>query len=429
MIPNGSPFWLRVHGRWFNLDGVEPGVSVDAERPSSTLTASGGTRSGFVARRARRSWPLSFEDATPDVVAGLVEAAGREGVEFLDESVARLNALDPVEVEGSEANPVVVLDGVPVRSLTRGPGNRTMTRDVAATASAGVTLGSTREAWVRSSSILLTANSARAAFLRFDVPPTPAGYTLTGAVVVARGASVASTLRIRDVANNWTEAGLRGSTAPAFGTGTVPVETTAASPWGEWTFNLPAAAVAAARTMSLGITKDGPGDCRIESRYSETPTILRLTYTRNVDLPPTVFTLRMTRPHAWAFGGYTDITGTAEGLVTIPGLGLAYAPGTGLRPFVARVVAADDWDGTTDEEVVYTVQVDDTAAGVVAGLRAYIVPPDGDPLDLVDTPPYFPGGRMPVPALVGDVETELLNLYPGDPRSVGNRTVTITEMG
>lgn len=422
MIENGSPFWLRVHDRWVHLDGVAPGVTVGANRPGSTSTTSGGRVNAFNARRARRTWSLSYKDAPPEAVAALAEAAGRTGVAFLDESVARLNTLDPVDVEGPEANPVTVIEGVPTRSLTRGPAPAPLVRTVGAAASTVIDSGNVNARWRLAP--VAGLNSERQLLLAFDIPPIPDGYSLTAAsFTVYSPQSVEASLGAFDVRNAWTESGATYATRPGGGGTVALVGSTVVAGEGSWSWNLDLDDLVAARRASFQIIP--LGDIDVFTRYGDRPPVLTLTYARDVDLPARTIEVKFTRPHTWAFGGYTDIPGNAS-LVDIPGIGPAVAPGTGLRPFVAFTRSAASWDTSGEEEDIRTVRVEDTDEGIVAGLRAYIVPEGHDPLTY--QPPYHPGGRMPAPVSVGDVETELLNIYPGDPRAIGDRSLTITEV-
>ncbi|MCW2588501.1 MAG: hypothetical protein JWQ86_928 [Mycobacterium sp.] len=76
VTPTRSPFHLLIGGTRVHLEGVQPGVAIGIDRPSSETTSLGGVRRTQVARRAARSWDLSFAYESAEAVRWL-RADGR----------------------------------------------------------------------------------------------------------------------------------------------------------------------------------------------------------------------------------------------------------------------------------------------------------------------------------------------------------------
>jgi hypothetical protein len=107
-----SPYWLQVGGKWVQLEGIAPEVSVGISRPTVTLTTLGNTVYVQQAIRANRVWSVSFSQADAEAGKWLDYAATNPGaVYLLDRNAAQQNMLDPRETKGSSATTVVVDNG------------------------------------------------------------------------------------------------------------------------------------------------------------------------------------------------------------------------------------------------------------------------------------------------------------------------------
>ena len=119
-LATGSPFWLRLHGVWVQVEGVVPGVSVAAERPRSSLVTAGGRRYEQRARAARRSWEWSLVYASAAHVGALAAAVDSEAeVWLMSEAVAVGNMLPSPACFGTGL-PAVDCGGVPLGRLAVG---------------------------------------------------------------------------------------------------------------------------------------------------------------------------------------------------------------------------------------------------------------------------------------------------------------------
>lgn len=85
-----SPFYLRLAGTWVHLEGVNIGVPIATDRPSSTFTSLGGHRYHQRAPLARRTWSVSLSSATPAGIAALSAATELDEVWLMDETVANM---------------------------------------------------------------------------------------------------------------------------------------------------------------------------------------------------------------------------------------------------------------------------------------------------------------------------------------------------
>lgn len=112
-----SPFWLELNGEWVHLQGVAPTYPITRERPRSEFISLGGYRYAQQARRAVKSWELSYEYASPEALAALEVAAQFGGVVRLwDEAAAAANAVCPEDVQGSAGTEVLMAGDIPLRA-------------------------------------------------------------------------------------------------------------------------------------------------------------------------------------------------------------------------------------------------------------------------------------------------------------------------
>lgn len=111
-----SPFWLELNGEWVHLQGVAPTYPITRERPRSEFISLGGYRYAQQARKAVKSWELSYEYASPEALAALEIAAQFGGVVRLwDEAAAAANAVCPEDVQGSAGTEVLMAGDIPLR--------------------------------------------------------------------------------------------------------------------------------------------------------------------------------------------------------------------------------------------------------------------------------------------------------------------------
>jgi hypothetical protein len=116
---SASSLWVGPLGAMQQLDGVQAGRSVQAERPSSDLLTLGGARFVQVARRAPRTWQVSLSSWSSPVAAKWLTAAAQGllgEVWLLDEASARANMLPPEFTAGRSGTQITV-DGVPLYPL------------------------------------------------------------------------------------------------------------------------------------------------------------------------------------------------------------------------------------------------------------------------------------------------------------------------
>lgn len=119
-IPTGSPFYLGLHGAWYQLEGVTPGVGVTTERPRSSVTSIDGRRFEQRARLARRSWEVALPYASAANLAALrVAADSDDDVWLLSEPVASGNMLGNRDCFGTGA--VVDCAGLSLPAVTSTP--------------------------------------------------------------------------------------------------------------------------------------------------------------------------------------------------------------------------------------------------------------------------------------------------------------------
>lgn len=117
-IPTGSPFALSVHGVWYQLEGVVPGVAVGSERARSSVTTEGGRRFEQRARLARRSWDVSLPYASAANLAALrVAADSDDDVWLMSDAVAQANMLGNRDGWGTSAT-LVDCEGLSLPSFT-----------------------------------------------------------------------------------------------------------------------------------------------------------------------------------------------------------------------------------------------------------------------------------------------------------------------
>jgi hypothetical protein len=97
-----SPYWLRLHGHWVHLEGVQPENDVVPNRAFSELTTVDGYRYVQRAPRGPRTWNLAYDRATAAATAALEAAAYDYNFDdpnmrtlFLDTNDAEVNMVPP----------------------------------------------------------------------------------------------------------------------------------------------------------------------------------------------------------------------------------------------------------------------------------------------------------------------------------------------
>ena len=118
-----APYYLLIGGTWVRINGVQRGVSKKSDRPSSQTVSLGGVRRRQQAKRAPRTWSLTFAYKSPEVVQWLAVAAqGLVGDVYLyDTSAAQINMLDPLDTVGADPNqPTVAVNTVQLRTFAAG---------------------------------------------------------------------------------------------------------------------------------------------------------------------------------------------------------------------------------------------------------------------------------------------------------------------
>lgn len=119
LAPTGSPFWLRLHGTWLQLDGATPGVSVDADRPRSDFTSVDGNRYVQRGPQSRRQWDLSIPYAASAAQAVAVLRAAVEAeddVMLISDDQLVTNMLPARSCYGT-TSPAIVCGGIPLLTL------------------------------------------------------------------------------------------------------------------------------------------------------------------------------------------------------------------------------------------------------------------------------------------------------------------------
>lgn len=119
VAPTGSPFRLRVHGTWLQLEGASPGVAVDTDRPRSDFRSVDGNRYVQRGPRARRQWDLSipYAAAAATTIAALRTAAEAEDdVLFASDDQLSTNMLPALSCYGT-TSPAIVCGGIPLLTL------------------------------------------------------------------------------------------------------------------------------------------------------------------------------------------------------------------------------------------------------------------------------------------------------------------------
>lgn len=102
VLDTGSPFWLRLYGKWVRLQGVMPVVDVSSQRAFSELLTVDGYRYEQRAPRGPRSWAMDMRYGTAASAAALEAAAYDVNFDdpamrtlLYDENAARVNMLPP----------------------------------------------------------------------------------------------------------------------------------------------------------------------------------------------------------------------------------------------------------------------------------------------------------------------------------------------
>lgn len=112
-------FLLRVGGVWVPLAKVQIGATIEADRLSSELVTSGGTRFVQRAPKAPRTWNVSLTD-NPTTWRWLAHAAKVAGdYRLYDVAAAKINLL-PAELCTGAAAGITTNDGVSLGTLAAG---------------------------------------------------------------------------------------------------------------------------------------------------------------------------------------------------------------------------------------------------------------------------------------------------------------------
>jgi len=97
-----SPYWLRLHGHWVHLEGIQPENDVVSNRDFSELVTVDGHRYVQRAPRGPRTWNLAYDRATAAATAALESAAYDYNFNdpsmrtlFLDTNDAKVNMVPP----------------------------------------------------------------------------------------------------------------------------------------------------------------------------------------------------------------------------------------------------------------------------------------------------------------------------------------------
>lgn len=414
VFATGSPYWLRVNGKWMHLEGVTPGVSDTADRPSSDLLVLGGRRYTSRAKRAAREWSLDFAHATPEAVRLLALAAhGQAGdVMLLDLSAARGNMLDPLDCVGPGTFPLLECDGTLLRSVVPGA-SATEVVPVAAKANAGTTSGG-----VDSSTSLRLQKDLCEVLLKYAVPATPAGRTLVSARLVLERASGASpTITALAASNAWVEpAGLSDAgnrwVNVSFGATVGSAAVTAGTPV-RWSIPLTGVAAFAGADMSL-LLQSSLSSVTILQPRSQVAAAPRLELTYSVAAADLLMDAPIRGGIAHQLSAYTTAPEGASFMSYNAGtvwVGVLAPSGSGPRFVSTEFTPAADAD--------LGVIVGGSAGGVTSALRLTEGPHIGR---------WVPGQKTPCRVSVADRERTLNHLLVGE-QGRSDYRVTLKEVG
>lgn len=416
-----SGYRLRVNGQWVDLEGVQAGVQIAAERGGDEFSTPGGVRHGQQARRAARTWNINLvEQASPEMVAALMVAAQGDGGDVMlwDEQAARANMLDPVAIAPRPEYPVVNCGGLSLRSLTRGPSSGAGFEDVQAKANASI--GSSGMAW---DWWLGIEAGTRDALLKFSIPPAPAGMALVSAQLILSSTSTtgSGTVTAKFASSGWVEPGGGfGGTMTGYWT-SIPGDTTAGSTTltaDTTTISLSGVAAYAGSDMSLRVSVAGSGTPSAGYKprtYTPGYPILRLNY--GATAYPRTFTQHVPGDVAQVVSFWTSAAdGTVIGTRTVPAgtttnVTIPATGSSGLRK-VSITIAAPG----TDYDSAWTIN--DSTSYVLAGLGISTLSHVG----------YAAPHKTPSHVIVEDPTLSLDAVYDGE-QGKGARSVTIKEVG
>lgn len=119
VAPTGSPFWIRLHGTWLQLEGATPGVAVDGDRPRSEFRSVDGNRYVQRGPQTRRQWDLSIPYAASAAQAVAVLRAAVEAeddVMFVSDDQLVTNMLPSRSCYGT-TSPAIVCGSIPLLTL------------------------------------------------------------------------------------------------------------------------------------------------------------------------------------------------------------------------------------------------------------------------------------------------------------------------
>lgn len=385
-------FWLRVNDKWMPLEGVQAGVPISPDRPSSELVTLGGRRSVSRAKRVAREWSLDFTHATPEAVRLFALAAqGQAGdVMLLDLSATRANMLDPLACVGPSSNPLVDCDGLPLRSVTV-PSSTTETYTALLSANAVLQSASPDAS---GSFIQLRSTPAIESLIKVGVPPDPIGRTFASARLSMAQAytPVGATITAYAASNAWVD-GVTWNTAPAAGS-----SVGSGGPDASFRYSIALSGVGAFRgsTMSLRLKSNSstlmtiwPRDAIPANRPQ-----LEITYSVATGVHPFSSTLRA--GVAYTLSAFTDITAGSQVLTYNIGAGdvVVNAPaGAGWRLVTATFTPSGD-----------AAMVGSVTAAPVSGLRLT----EGAHLGS-----WVPGQKTPCRVSIPDPEQTLNYLLNG----------------
>lgn len=399
-------FRLRVNESWVDLEDVQSGVQVQSDRSGSEFTSVGGVRHVQYAPKRARSWNLDFGHAGPESVRALVLAAGGQSgdVWLFDEAAARQNLM-PDSAIGDARNQIVIVDGLPVRSITSGSPPPSAPVRIDAGSGAGVT---STDAVTQAVNVGASADG----LLRFWLPDNPAGWSITSASLVFEAAGVTSGgIEVFSTSNGWATpadpAGLTAAGLWAATRGGVSLGTATVSADGTSTVSLSGVNAFAGLALSVRVARSSGSSAVLRVDDAR----LMLTYSRTGLTTDKVFEFRLP-PVPITMAAWSDYAGGANwGYLSIDGgpeAGLGMPAGSGLRRVSVTLPAT---------EGVCRLRIPDSA-GVIAGAC----------ISTVDHGGYFPPQNACVKVAVDDPSLVLDQLFAGE-HGRGPRSVTLREVG
>lgn len=103
ILDSGSPYWLRLYGKWIHLQGIMPVREVEPQRQFSGMQTVDGYAYEQRAPRGPRSWTLEYRYGTGAATRALESAAydiawntaASGHTLLLDSNLAKVNMVDP----------------------------------------------------------------------------------------------------------------------------------------------------------------------------------------------------------------------------------------------------------------------------------------------------------------------------------------------